>query len=88
MKLWAGLNAEKFGKILVQNILPLIPGIIEKLHSGIDVLDIGCGDGCMHCMTTSLEQGGAGLGSMWGEQKALEHVSRIGIHPISLTRQW
>ena len=27
---------------------------------------------CMHCMTTSLAQGGMGLGAMWGEEKALE----------------
>jgi SAM-dependent methyltransferase len=26
-------------------ILPLVPGIIEQLHSGIEVLDIGCGSG-------------------------------------------
>jgi SAM-dependent methyltransferase len=30
---------------LVEVILPLIPGIIEKLTTGIEVLDIGCGSG-------------------------------------------
>jgi 2-polyprenyl-3-methyl-5-hydroxy-6-metoxy-1,4-benzoquinol methylase len=30
---------------LVENILPIIPQISEKLHSGINVLDIGCGSG-------------------------------------------
>ncbi len=25
---------------------------------------------CMYCMPVSLAQGGAGLGAMWGEQKA------------------
>ncbi len=30
---------------LIEHILPLIPGIIEKLEHGIDVLDVGCGCG-------------------------------------------
>ncbi len=30
---------------LVEHILPLVPGLIERLQQGIDVLDIGCGSG-------------------------------------------
>ena len=30
---------------LVENILPIIPQISENLHSGIKVLDVGCGSG-------------------------------------------
>jgi 2-polyprenyl-3-methyl-5-hydroxy-6-metoxy-1,4-benzoquinol methylase len=30
---------------LVDTILPLVPGLVESLHSGIDVLDVGCGRG-------------------------------------------
>jgi SAM-dependent methyltransferase len=30
---------------LVDSILPLVPGLRDVLHSGINVLDIGCGDG-------------------------------------------
>lgn len=30
---------------LIDHTLPLIPGIIEKLEEGIDVLDVGCGSG-------------------------------------------
>jgi ubiquinone/menaquinone biosynthesis C-methylase UbiE len=30
---------------LVEQILPLSPGLIERLQQGIDVLDIGCGSG-------------------------------------------
>jgi SAM-dependent methyltransferase len=26
-------------------ILPLVPGLVERLHAGIDVLDLGCGQG-------------------------------------------
>ncbi|MCA9402308.1 MAG: class I SAM-dependent methyltransferase [Candidatus Omnitrophica bacterium] len=30
---------------LVENLLPLVPGLIEKLERGISVLDVGCGRG-------------------------------------------
>ena len=30
---------------LISKILPLIPGLIESLQDGIDVLDVGCGSG-------------------------------------------
>ena len=30
---------------LREHILPLVPGLIEKLEQGIDVLDVGCGSG-------------------------------------------
>jgi len=30
---------------LVDTILPLVPGLVESLHTGIDVLDVGCGRG-------------------------------------------
>jgi 2-polyprenyl-3-methyl-5-hydroxy-6-metoxy-1,4-benzoquinol methylase len=30
---------------LFEHILPMVPGLVEKLQSGIDVLDLGCGAG-------------------------------------------
>jgi len=33
---------------------------------------------CMHCMTVSLALDGAGLGAMWGEQKAQEMLAEAG----------
>jgi 2-polyprenyl-3-methyl-5-hydroxy-6-metoxy-1,4-benzoquinol methylase len=30
---------------LLETILPLVPGLVERLRSGIDVADIGCGSG-------------------------------------------
>ena len=33
---------------------------------------------CMHCMTVSLAYGGDGLGTVWGEQKALEMIKAAG----------
>ena len=39
---------------------------------------------CMHCMTTSLAQGGMGLGAMWGEEKALEFLKSAGFTDIEV----
>lgn len=36
----------------------------------------------MHCMTVSLAYGGAGLGAMWGEEKAFEMLRQAGFHTI------
>jgi ubiquinone/menaquinone biosynthesis C-methylase UbiE len=33
---------------------------------------------CMHCMTVSLAYGGAGLGAMWGREKALAMLAEAG----------
>ena len=33
------------GAALVESILPLVPGLVERLEAGIDVLDVGCGSG-------------------------------------------
>lgn len=41
---------------------------------------------CMHCMTVSLAQGGAGLGAMWGEQKARELLAEAGFSPVEVKR--
>jgi SAM-dependent methyltransferase len=30
---------------LLEEVLPLVPGLTERLESGIDVLDVGCGSG-------------------------------------------
>jgi 2-polyprenyl-3-methyl-5-hydroxy-6-metoxy-1,4-benzoquinol methylase len=170
--------AEQSGQTVVNNliaaILPLVPGLKEKLEAGIDVLDVGCGSGrainllarnfpnsrfkgkdaaaigeveqydlitafdaihdqarpdavlreiyralrpdgtflmqdiagsshvhqnldhpaaplmymtsCMHCMTVSLAQGGAGLGTMWGEEKACEMLKEAGFADISISK--
>jgi SAM-dependent methyltransferase len=40
----------------------------------------------MHCMTVSLAQGGEGLGSMWGGQKARELLAEAGFTDVSVTR--
>lgn len=41
---------------------------------------------CMHCMTVSLAQGGMGLGTVWGEEKALEMLKSAGFHQVAVHR--
>jgi 2-polyprenyl-3-methyl-5-hydroxy-6-metoxy-1,4-benzoquinol methylase len=37
-----------------------------------------------HCMTVSLAQGGAGLGTMWGQEKAVEMLKEAGFEEVAL----
>jgi ubiquinone/menaquinone biosynthesis C-methylase UbiE len=38
----------------------------------------------MHCMTVSLAQGGAGLGTMWGEETALQMLAAAGFANVEV----
>jgi 2-polyprenyl-3-methyl-5-hydroxy-6-metoxy-1,4-benzoquinol methylase len=38
----------------------------------------------MHCMTVSLSQGGQGLGTMWGEEKAREMLEEAGFKEVEV----
>jgi SAM-dependent methyltransferase len=40
----------------------------------------------LHCMTVSLAQDGAGLGTVWGEQKALEMLGEAGFANVKVER--
>lgn len=40
----------------------------------------------MHCMTVSLAQGGAGLGTMWGEEMATKMLNQAGFDHISVNQ--
>jgi ubiquinone/menaquinone biosynthesis C-methylase UbiE len=40
----------------------------------------------MHCMTVSLAYGGVGLGTVWGEQKALEMLGEAGFKNVAVER--
>jgi ubiquinone/menaquinone biosynthesis C-methylase UbiE len=39
---------------------------------------------CMHCMTVSLAQNGAGLGAMWGKEKAIEMLKNAGFTNVQV----
>jgi hypothetical protein len=38
----------------------------------------------LHCMTVSLAQGGEGLGTMWGRQKALQYMHQAGFSSVEV----
>ena len=38
----------------------------------------------MHCMTVSLASGGDGLGTMWGEETAVEMLTEAGLRDIEV----
>lgn len=38
----------------------------------------------MHCMTVSLAQGGEGLGTMWGRERARDYMTRAGFSDIQV----
>jgi SAM-dependent methyltransferase len=40
---------------------------------------------CMHCMTVSLADGGMGLGTMWGEQRARKMLGAAGFTSIEIS---
>ena len=40
----------------------------------------------LHCMTVSLAQGGLGLGTVWGEQKAVEMMKAAGFTTVEVKR--
>lgn len=39
-----------------------------------------------HCMTVSLAQGGEGLGTMWGREKAIDYMKRAGFSDVTVER--
>lgn len=39
---------------------------------------------CMHCMTVSLADGGMGLGTVWGQQKALQMLADAGFTRVEV----
>ncbi|WKZ56394.1 MAG: class I SAM-dependent methyltransferase [Bdellovibrionota bacterium] len=41
---------------------------------------------CMHCMTVSLAQGGAGLGAAWGVEKAQQMLNEAGFRSTAIHR--
>ncbi|MHA2356027.1 MAG: class I SAM-dependent methyltransferase [Candidatus Thorarchaeota archaeon] len=45
MEIVAESSSLRFDKVLISEILPLMPRIVEALKVGINVLDVGCGQG-------------------------------------------
>jgi hypothetical protein len=41
---------------------------------------------CLHCMSVSLAQDGAGLGAMWGQEQALKMLHAAGFADVRVER--
>ena len=41
---------------------------------------------CIHCVSVSLSQNGAGLGAMWGKEKATEMLKDVGFTNIEVKK--
>nr|VFK04254.1 MAG: Methyltransferase domain-containing protein [Candidatus Kentron sp. H]VFK04531.1 MAG: Methyltransferase domain-containing protein [Candidatus Kentron sp. H]VFK07805.1 MAG: Methyltransferase domain-containing protein [Candidatus Kentron sp. H] len=51
MKLWAEINTERFdASINPTNLSTLMPNVMEKMHEGIEILEVGCGNGHALCL--------------------------------------
>lgn len=62
------------------------PRISSKLEENIDnpLAPMTYAISLLHCMTVSLAQGGAGLGTAWGEQVALALLATAGFGPVEV----
>lgn len=43
--LWASVNEQTFERTLIAKVVPLMPEVAAALEAGIEVLEIGCGEG-------------------------------------------
>lgn len=69
------------GVFLMQDILastPLKDNISHPLATFLYTIS------CMHCMSVSLSQNGAGLGAMWGKEKAIAMLKEAGFANVEV----
>lgn len=43
--LMAAVSGAQYDASLISSVLPLIPGLVDRMRAGIDVADVGCGSG-------------------------------------------
>jgi 2-polyprenyl-3-methyl-5-hydroxy-6-metoxy-1,4-benzoquinol methylase len=74
-------SLNKGGIFLMQDILSstnLVKNIDHPLGPFLYTIS------CLHCMSVSLSQNGAGLGAMWGKEKALEMLREAGFMEVEV----
>ncbi len=67
---------------LEEHILPIVPGLRERLEEGIDVLDVGCGAGRAVCLMADLFPRGRFAGVDFSEEAigmARSHAGELGL---------
>jgi 2-polyprenyl-3-methyl-5-hydroxy-6-metoxy-1,4-benzoquinol methylase len=86
-------SATVHDQALLEQILPLAPRVVERLESGIDVLDIGCGSGhAVNLMAEAfprsrfraydISEEGIGRGCAEAEQRSLRNV-RLTVQDVA-----
>jgi SAM-dependent methyltransferase len=73
--------SDKGGVFLMQDILastPLKDNIFHPLGTFLYTIS------CLHCMSVSLSQNGAGLGAMWGKEKAVSLIKDAGFSNVEV----
>ena len=71
------------GTFLMQDILastPLKDNIGHPLGPFLYTIS------CIHCVSVSLSQNGAGLGAMWGKEKATEMLKDVGFTNVEVKK--
>jgi 2-polyprenyl-3-methyl-5-hydroxy-6-metoxy-1,4-benzoquinol methylase len=69
------------GMFLMQDILastPLKDNVAHPLGPFLYTIS------CLHCVSVSLSQNGAGLGAMWGKEKAVEMLKEAGFSNVEV----
>jgi SAM-dependent methyltransferase len=66
--------------VLVETIFPLVPGVLEALHAGIECLDIGCGSGRgVNLMASAFPKS-----RFHGYDPLVRHIDRAGFRAFEL----
>ena len=74
-------SLEDSGVFLMQDILASTPLKDNLSHTlGTFLYTISC----LHCMSVSLSQNGAGLGAMWGKEKAIQMLKEAGFSNVEV----
>jgi SAM-dependent methyltransferase len=70
------------GGIFLMNEPRISSKLEENIHNPLAPMTYAIS--LLHCMTVSLAEGGAGLGTAWGEQVALALLSAAGFGPVEV----
>ncbi len=82
-ELESGIEVLDDGTFLMQDI-----AASSQVHKNIDhpVGPLLYTLSCMHCMTVSLAENGAGLGTMWGEELARAMLHKAGFTKVNVEK--
>ena len=93
-KIMAEDSGQVFDATFIDTTLPLVPGLVERLQTGIEVADVGCGSGHAVCLMANafpnskftgydISEEGISRGKKEAEEKGLDNANFN--HPLHLT---